>query len=155
MPMQEPFIFFFNNRYFLLASLVGFEPARQKYIASQKMVNVRQTTDGHRLDGYTKSSPCEPNGSGELIKQRTNGPVNAHMGIERAQKAYFTNFHVTKTIFITLCFLFLWRFHIKSAFDWPIRMFENDGHIHVYIAQGAGADKPLGSFFFLKNINLL
>ena len=24
-------------------------------------------TDGHRLDGYTISSPCEPNGSGELI----------------------------------------------------------------------------------------
>ena len=24
-------------------------------------------TDGRRLDGYTISSPCEPNGSGELI----------------------------------------------------------------------------------------
>ena len=36
MPMQEPFIYFLNNRYFLLASLVGFEPARQRYIASQK-----------------------------------------------------------------------------------------------------------------------
>ena len=36
MPMQEPFIYFFNNRYFLLASLVGFEPTRQRYIASQK-----------------------------------------------------------------------------------------------------------------------
>ena len=23
--------------------------------------------DGRRLDGYTISSPCEPNGSGELI----------------------------------------------------------------------------------------
>ena len=23
-------------------------------------------TDGRRLDGYTVSSPCEPNGSGEL-----------------------------------------------------------------------------------------
>ena len=23
-------------------------------------------TDGRRLDGYTISSPCEPNGSGEL-----------------------------------------------------------------------------------------
>ena len=26
-----------------------------------------RTTDGRRLDGYTISSPCEPNGSGELI----------------------------------------------------------------------------------------
>ena len=26
-------------------------------------------TDGCRLDGYTISSPCEPNGSGELIKE--------------------------------------------------------------------------------------
>ena len=25
-----------------------------------------RTTDGRRLDGYTLSSPCEPNGSGEL-----------------------------------------------------------------------------------------
>ena len=25
-----------------------------------------RTTDGRRLDGYTISSPCEPNGSGEL-----------------------------------------------------------------------------------------
>ena len=36
MPLQGPFIYFFNNRFFLLASLVGFEPARQMYIASQK-----------------------------------------------------------------------------------------------------------------------
>ena len=27
----------------------------------------RQRTDGRRLDGYTISSSCEPNGSGELI----------------------------------------------------------------------------------------
>ena len=26
----------------------------------------RRLTDGRRLDGYTISSPCEPNGSGEL-----------------------------------------------------------------------------------------
>ena len=25
--------------------------------------------DGHRTDGYPISSPCEPNGSGELIKR--------------------------------------------------------------------------------------
>ena len=25
--------------------------------------------DGRRLDGYTKSSPCEPNESGELTKK--------------------------------------------------------------------------------------
>ena len=31
------------------------------------MVAVRRT-DGRRLDGYTISSSCEPNGSGELIK---------------------------------------------------------------------------------------
>ena len=27
-------------------------------------------TDGRRLDGYTKSSLCKPNGSGELIMRR-------------------------------------------------------------------------------------
>ena len=27
-------------------------------------------TDGRRLDGYTISSPCEPNGSGELIMEK-------------------------------------------------------------------------------------
>ena len=29
-----------------------------------------RTTDGRRLDGYTISSPCEPNGSGELKSKR-------------------------------------------------------------------------------------
>ena len=28
-----------------------------------------RTTDGRRLDGYPISSPCEPNGSGELNMQ--------------------------------------------------------------------------------------
>ena len=32
----------------------------------------RTTDDGRRLDGYTISSPCEPNGSGELIKVTNN-----------------------------------------------------------------------------------
>ena len=32
-----------------------------------EIVNARRTTDGRRLDGNTISSPCEPNGSGELI----------------------------------------------------------------------------------------
>ena len=31
-----------------------------------KMVDGRRRTDGRRLDGYTISSPCEPNGPGEL-----------------------------------------------------------------------------------------
>ena len=29
----------------------------------------RRTAHGRRLDGYTISSPCEPNGSGELKKR--------------------------------------------------------------------------------------
>ena len=33
---------------------------------SVKMVDDGQTPDGRRLDGYTKSSYCEPNGSGGL-----------------------------------------------------------------------------------------
>ena len=32
----------------------------------------RRRTDGCRLDGYTISSPCEPNGSGELKSRRQN-----------------------------------------------------------------------------------
>ena len=32
----------------------------------------RRRTDGRRLDGYTISSPCEPNGSGELIIRYLN-----------------------------------------------------------------------------------
>ena len=31
------------------------------------MVDGRTDDDGRRLEGYTISSPCEPNGSGELI----------------------------------------------------------------------------------------
>ena len=44
----------------------------------------RRRTDGHRLDGYTKSSPCEPNGSGELIKM-------GHHNIFVANKASSTD----------------------------------------------------------------
>ena len=41
----------------------GFQSRR-----SLKMVDGRRTDDDRRrLDGYTISSPCEPNGSGELI----------------------------------------------------------------------------------------
>ena len=41
---------------------------------SLKMVDGR-TTDGRRLDGYTISSPYEPNGSGELIMYPLQTPV--------------------------------------------------------------------------------
>ena len=39
-------------------------------------------TDGRRTPDHSHpiSSPCEPNGSGEL-NQRTNGPVNAHLSL--------------------------------------------------------------------------
>ena len=41
----------------------------------------RTDDDGRRLDGYTISSPCEPNGSGELIKYAASGqPVYAAIG---------------------------------------------------------------------------
>ena len=37
-------------------------------------------TDGRTTEhGYTISSPCEPDGSGELKNQRTIGPENAHL----------------------------------------------------------------------------
>ena len=40
----------------------------------------RTDDDGRTPEhGNTISSPCEPNGSGELKNQRTNGPVNAHL----------------------------------------------------------------------------
>ena len=56
--------------------------------------------------------------------------------------------HLTKTIFIDLCPHFPRRLHIKFGFDWlsvsEKKMFENNGHIHVY-SPGAGADKPLES----------
>ena len=46
----------------------------------------RTDDDGRTTDhGHPISSPCEPNGSGEL-NQRTNGPVNAHL-----RSAVYTN----------------------------------------------------------------
>ena len=47
-----------------------------------EIVNVRRTTDGRTDDGrtpehgYTISSPCEPEGSGELIKLGCKGVLN-------------------------------------------------------------------------------
>ena len=64
LPMQEPFIYFFNNRYFLLALLVGFEPARQRYIASQK-----PNTLPTELSFYSVS-PSPKKGHGKVIKKR-------------------------------------------------------------------------------------
>ena len=38
-----------------------------------------RTTDGRRLDGYAISSPCEPNGSGELTR-KNNCPEKIQIG---------------------------------------------------------------------------
>ena len=53
------------------------------------------------------------------------------------------------------------RLHIKFGFDWPSvsekKMFENNGHIHVY-SPGTRADSPLGSFFpqiYIFSVNLV
>ena len=51
------------------------------------MVDVRRPTDGRRLDGYTISSPCEPNGSGELKIMYT--PINPNFTIwKRGVRGY-------------------------------------------------------------------
>ena len=44
----------------------------------------RTTDDGRRLDGYTISSPCEPNGSGELTMKGSRWPS----GSERSGVQY-------------------------------------------------------------------
>ena len=40
-----------------------------------------RTTDGRRLDGYTISSPCEPNGSGELKSEKMKAMISLHNGV--------------------------------------------------------------------------
>ena len=47
-------------------------------------------TDGHRLDGNTISSPCEPNGSGEL-KMR----VNSLFELSTPNKSTYINAHMS------------------------------------------------------------
>ena len=42
----------------------------------------RTPTDGRRLDGYTISSPCEPNGSGEL---------KIHFSVKNSKRNYSDN----------------------------------------------------------------
>ena len=58
--------------------------------------------------------------------------------------------HVTCTIYINFLSHFPRRIHMKFGIDWPMvsekKMFENNGHIHVYSPR-TGADKPLRSFF--------
>ena len=48
--------------------------------------------DGRRLDGYTISSPCEPNGSGEL-KRKKKTQTNAQY--------YYNNVHTLGDLHIT------------------------------------------------------
>ena len=54
-----------------------------------------------------------------------------------------------------LCSLFPRRFHIKFDLDWPCdsekKIFENNGHIHVY-SPGAGANNNRCHFLFQKCI---
>ena len=59
-------------------------------------------TDGRRLDGYTISSPCEPNGSGELKKA---------LSLKRPPEKYtrFTAFYVDGYI-VFVFFLFVRSF---------------------------------------------
>ena len=45
----------------------------------------RRRTDGRRLDGYTISSPCEPNGSGEL-KTDKDGQESGPSSVGGSQK---------------------------------------------------------------------
>ena len=50
-------------------------------------------TDGRRLDGYTISSPCEPNGSGELTRTVLCCQVHVVLSIfePRPMKACLSN----------------------------------------------------------------
>ena len=54
--------------------------------------------------------------------------------------------HVTWTIYINFRFPFSRRLHMKLALISQMiseKMFENNGHIHLY-RHGAGADNPMG-----------
>ena len=65
--------------------------------------------------------------------------------------------HVTKTIFINICPSSKEGSTLKLALicqGVSEKIFENNGHIHVYSSR-AGADKPLGSDFFSKNLQFL
>ena len=46
------------------------------------------TDDGRRLDGYTISSPCEPNGSGELKSRFFHDTVCMMMVMVKLTKAF-------------------------------------------------------------------
>ena len=57
-------------------ALIGQAVSEEKIF---EIVDGRWTDDGRTPDhGHPISSPCEPNGSGEL-NQRTIGPENAHL----------------------------------------------------------------------------
>ena len=55
-------------------ALIGLAVSEEKIFENGGRTTDVRRTDGRRLDGYTISSPCEPNGSGEL-KMRTEIPA--------------------------------------------------------------------------------
>ena len=62
--------------------------------------------------------------------------------------------HVTRIIYINFCSPYASRLHMKFTLICQAvseKMFENNGHIHVYSPR-AGTDNPLGSIVFINSI---
>ena len=54
--------------------------------------------DGRRLDGYTISLPCEPNGSGELISV-VRVTCQKKLGRVGGEIFFFKNFFILKNVY--------------------------------------------------------
>ena len=82
-------------------------------------------------------------GSGECFKGLTIYGHGGHL------------VHVTCTIYINFLSHSPRRLHMKFGIDWrsgsEMKMFKNNGYIHVY-SPGTGADNPLRSNVFINSI---
>ena len=110
----------FPRRLHIKFALIG------QAISEEKMFeNCGRTTDGRRLDGYTISSLCEPNGSGDL-KRGANSVASDHEAVSNHLSGLpliaFTNWHhhhqcenaqISCTI-TTLTLLLLHRYHANQ-----------------------------------------
>ena len=60
-------------------ALIGQAVSEEKIFENGGRTTDGRTTDGCRLIGYTISSPCEPNGSGELKAGNREPQQNYHL----------------------------------------------------------------------------
>ena len=84
-------------------ALIGQAVSEEKIFENGGRTDGRTDDDGRRLEGYTISSPCEPNGSGELIKGKKKRERKEEETDERKKEQGKKEIRTRIDVYETLC----------------------------------------------------